>query len=497
MSWTLREIIEKLPESQGILQNNMNPDIQTLAHDSRKVGPGTLFVCVPGATVDGHSFAAQAVALGAVAVLAEHEVEDIGAVPVLLVPDVRKAMAKLAPWFYGEPASRLRMIGVTGTNGKTTTTHIIRSIFHQAGIPCGVIGTLHTLIGDRVISVKNTTPDILDLQSTLCEMLAGGMKQVAMEVSSHALALGRVAGCEYDTAVFTNLTQDHLDFHRTMENYRDAKALLFRQLDEPTPQKNNKTAIANIDDPVGRFMLEQTQARPISYGIENDATIRAKIIELRPEFSRFGVMSEWGDFEVRSKLTGLFNVYNMLAAISVAVAEGIGRQDIQEALEQFDRVPGRFERVEIEHPFSVIVDYAHTPDGLENVLRTAKQFVQGRLIVVFGCGGDRDRAKRPIMGELAAKYADHVIVTSDNPRSEDPEFIISQIMDGIQSPESRRRTETITDRRTAIACALDMGRPGDVVLIAGKGHENYQILADRTIHFDDREVVRELAGGQK
>ncbi len=497
MSRTLHDIIEKLPEAQWITQKDTNPSIRTLAHDSRKVGPGTLFVCMPGATVDGHSFVAEAVKKGAVAVLAEHTVDGASAVPTLLVPDVRKALEKVAPWFYGDPAGALRMIGVTGTNGKTTTTHIIRDIFNQAGRPCGVSGTLHTLIGDRVIPVKNTTPDVLDLQSTLSDMVTGGMQYVAMEVSSHALALGRVAGCEYDSAVFTNMTQDHLDFHHTLENYRDAKAMLFRQLDAPNPRKGKKSAIANIDDPAGNFMLGQTQARRISYGIDNEATVRAMNIDIRPEFSHFLVTGELGGFEVRSRLTGLFNVYNMLAAISVAFAEGIGNADIQAALEKFDRVPGRLERVEIDRPFSVIVDYAHTPDGLANVLRTAKQFVRGRLIVVFGCGGDRDRTKRPIMGELAARYADHVIVTSDNPRSEDPEFIIRQIMEGITSPDLRSRTETITDRRTAIERALEMGCPGDVILVAGKGHENYQILADRTIHFDDREVVKELAGGKK
>lgn len=497
MSRTLHEIIEKLPESQWITQQDTNPSIMTLAHDSRKVGSGTLFVCMPGATVDGHSFASEAVARGAVALLAEHAVEGVDSVPVLVVPDVRKALEAMAPWFYGEPAGALRLIGVTGTNGKTTTTHIIRDIFNQAHRPCGVIGTLHTLIGDRVIPVKNTTPDVLDLQSSLSEMVSGEMQYAAMEVSSHALALGRVSGCEFDTAVFTNMTQDHLDFHQTMDNYRDAKAKLFRQLDQPNPRKTTKSAIANIDDPAGRFMLEQTQARKISYGIDNKATLRATNVDIRPEFCRFNVTGEWGEFVVQSKLTGLFNVYNLLAAISVAFAEGIGSLDIQAALEKFDRVPGRFERVEIDRPFNVIVDYAHTPDGLENVLRTAKQFVRGRLIVVFGCGGDRDRTKRPIMGELAARYADHVIVTSDNPRSEDPEFIIWQIMQGITSPDLQSRTETIPDRRMAIERAMNLGGPGDVILIAGKGHENYQILADRTIHFDDREIVRELAGGEK
>jgi UDP-N-acetylmuramyl-tripeptide synthetase len=496
MNRTLRDIIEKMPESQWATQLDMNPNIRTLAHDSRKVGSGTLFVCMPGATVDGHSFAAEAVKNGAAAILAEHAVEGAESVPVILVGNVRGAVEKLASWFYDQPSDELRMIGVTGTNGKTTTTHIIREIFNQAGRPCGVSGTLHTLIGNQVIPVKNTTPDVLDLQSSLRAMVDSKMKYVAMEVSSHALALGRVAGCEFDSAVFTNMTQDHLDFHQTLDNYRQAKALLFQQLDAPTAKKSGKSAIANIDDPAGKFMLEQSRhARCISYGIEQEATIRAINVEIRPEFCRFTVTGAAGEFNVQSKLTGLFNVYNMLAAISVAFVEGIGQADIQAALEKFERVPGRFERVEINQPYSVIVDYAHTPDGLENVLRTAKQFVSGKLIVVFGCGGDRDRTKRPIMGELAARYADQVIVTSDNPRSEEPEFIIQQIMTGIAAGSAIHKTSAITDRRAAIGQALTLAEAGDVVLIAGKGHENYQILADRTIHFDDREVVRELAGG--
>ena len=496
MSRTLRELVAKLPEAQWLSRQDKNPDILALAHDSRKVEPGTLFVCIKGATVDGHSFAAAAVAKGAVAVLAEQEVAGVDTVPVIRTPDVRQAVERIAAWFYGDPSTQLRLVGVTGTNGKTTTTHIIRSIFNRAGRPCGVSGTLHTLIGDRVVPVKNTTPDVLDLQSTLRDMVDGGMKAVAMEVSSHALALGRVAGCEYDTAVFTNMTQDHLDFHQTMENYREAKSLLFRQLVADGSQKANKSAIANIDDPAGEYMLAQTKARRIGYGMSEKADLRAVDIDLRPEGASFRVTGRWGEFAVQSRLTGLFNVYNMLAAIGVGCAEGIDIPVIQASLAEFEQVPGRFERVDIPRPFSVIVDYAHTPDGLENVLKTAKQFVRGQLIVVFGCGGDRDRTKRPIMGELATRYADRAIVTSDNPRSEDPEFIIGQIMAGITSPEARRKTTTEPDRRTAIRQALTLGQPGDVILIAGKGHENYQILADRTIHFDDREVVRELAGSK-
>ena len=496
MNFTLQDVAGRIPQLRWQNAQQDNPLILTLAHDSRKVEPGTLFVCIPGATVDGHDFAEAAVQKGAVAVLAERPLPVSLPVPVLLTPDVRKAVELISAWFFAEPARRLRMIGVTGTNGKTTTTHIIRDIFNRAGRPCGVIGTLHTLIGDQVVPVKNTTPDVLDLQSSLAAMVAGGMSAVAMEVSSHALALGRVAGCEFDAAVFTNMTQDHLDFHGDLTAYRDAKATLFRLLDAADALKPNKNAIVNIDDPAGRFMLQTTQATAITYGIEQAADLQAVDVIIRPEGCRFRVVGRFGEFIVQSRLTGLFNIYNQLAAIGVALAEGIDIADIQAALADFSNVPGRFERVEIDKPFSVIVDYAHTPDGLENVLRTAKQFVTGRLIAVFGCGGDRDRTKRPIMGELAARYADRVIVTSDNPRSEEPEFIIGQIMAGIATAEAQQRTETIADRRLAIQRAMEIAAAGDVILVAGKGHENYQILADRTIHFDDREVVQELAGGK-
>ena len=496
MNFTLQDVAGRIPQLRWQNAQQDNPLILTLAHDSRKVEPGTLFVCIPGATVDGHDFAEAAVQKGAVAVLAERPLPVSLPVPVLLTPDVRKAVELISAWFFAEPARRLRMIGVTGTNGKTTTTHIIRDIFNRAGRPCGVIGTLHTLIGDQVVPVKNTTPDVLDLQSSLAAMVAGGMSAVAMEVSSHALALGRVAGCEFDAAVFTNMTQDHLDFHGDLTAYRDAKATLFRLLDAADALKPNKNAIVNIDDPAGRFMLQTTQATAITYGIEQAADLQAVDVIIRPEGCRFRVVGSFGELIVQSRLTGLFNIYNQLAAIGVALAEGIDIANIQAALADFSNVPGRFERVEIDKPFSVIVDYAHTPDGLENVLRTAKQFVNGRLIAVFGCGGDRDRTKRPIMGELAARYADRVIVTSDNPRSEEPEFIIGQIMAGIATAEAQRRTETIADRRLAIQRAMEIAAAGDVILVAGKGHENYQILADRTIHFDDREVVQELAGGK-
>lgn len=497
MNQSLLDIAERLQYKKWVAHQDMNPTIRALAHDSRKVGPETLFFCISGATVDGHAFAAEAVAKGAVAVIAEHDV-DVTSVPVLLVPDAKKAVEAIAPWFYGEPGKKMRMIGVTGTNGKTTTTHMIRDIFNRAGRPTGLIGTLHVLIGDQVIPVKNTTPDVLDLQATLADMAENGMQYAVMEVSSHALAMGRVAGCEYDVAVFTNMTQDHLDFHHTLKNYREAKALLFRDLGGRGSVKGNKIAIANLDDETGQFMLDAAaDAHAISYGIDHQTAIRAEEVILKPEYAHFRLTGNFGSFAVRSKITGRFNVYNMLAAASVALAEGIDADVVKEALENFTHVPGRFERVELEKPFTVIVDYAHTPDSLENVLRTAKQFVEGRLIAVFGCGGDRDRTKRPIMGELATRYADLVIVTSDNPRSEDPDSIIKEILTGVATPEAGSKTETITNRYEAIKHAMEAAQPGDVLLIAGKGHETYQILADRTIHFDDREVVRELAGGAK
>ena len=497
MYHSLQDLAARLQPIPQSFPPAVNPVIRSLEHDSRKVGPGALFFCFAGARTDGHRYVQEAVDKGAVAVIAEHAIDTVS-VPILVVPDARKAAETIAPWFYGDPGKKLRMIGVTGTNGKTTTTHIIREILNRAGKPAGVIGTLHVLIGDRVIPVKNTTPDVLDLQATLAEMVEAGMQYAVMEVSSHALALGRVVGCEYDAAVFTNMTQDHLDFHQTLENYREAKAKLFRGLGVAGSVKERKTAIANLDDANGRFMLAAaTAARQIGYSIDCPAMVRAEDVVVKPEYASFKITGELGTFPVRSKLTGMFNVYNMLAAASVALAEGIDAAAVQETLTNFTHVPGRFERVDIDKPFSVIVDYAHTPDSLENVLRTAKQFVTGRLIAVFGCGGDRDRTKRPIMGGIAVRYADQVVVTSDNPRSEDPEAIISQILSGIATPAERAKTEAITNRLEAIRHAMEMAQPGDVLLIAGKGHETYQVLADRTIHFDDREVVRELAEGTK
>jgi len=493
MPENLNEMLALLPSFSS--SGDTDRLITAIVDDSRKVVPGSLFVCLKGATVDGHEYAATAASQGAVAILTEQDLKISAQAAIIRVPDTRKALAQLAPRFFGEPGKKLRLIGVTGTNGKTTTTHIIREIFASAGMKSGLMGTLHTLIGDRKLPVKNTTPDIIQLQSTLKEMVDAGLQYTVMEVSSHALAIDRIAGCEFDIAVFTNMTQDHLDFHGTLENYRNAKGRLFTDLGTKDAVKTGKCAVINLDDPAGVYMQSLTSARSITYGVTSKADVVAKDVSVKPTGADFTVEGLGLSIPVKLKVTGLFNVYNMLAAIAVALAENIDPAIITNAVENFRGVDGRFERVDVPRDFAVIVDYAHTPDGLENVLRTSRQLAKRRLIAVFGCGGDRDRTKRPIMGALSMQYADCVIITSDNPRSEDPEAIVREIEAGARPLAGPNHSlEIIVDRRQAIERALNIAGEQDIVLIAGKGHETYQILKDRTIHFDDREVVRELTG---
>jgi len=491
MAKSLCELLALLPEAW--VEGNSDIDIENIVCDSRKVTAGALFICLVGEKADGHDYIQAAKEAGAVAVLVEKEVPALTGLTVIKVASTRAAMQVIAPYFFDYPASKLRLIGVTGTNGKTTTTHLIRAILLRAGFKVGLIGTVHTLIGDRSLPVRNTTPDVVDLQALLAEMVAAEMDYVVMEVSSHALALGRVAGCEFDVGVFTNLTRDHLDFHSTFENYAAAKARLFELISSPDNIKCGKTAVINIDDSAAEVMLASSRCPVITYGVKKDAALRALDPIVQARGVRFTARYGEVNLPLKLKITGMFNVYNTLAAIGAALAERISPAVIKDALEDFQSVPGRFELVDEGQPFSVIVDYAHTPDGLENVLQTAKEFARGRIIVVFGCGGDRDRTKRPIMGKLAAQYADVVIATSDNPRSEDPEFILQEIEVGIKEglrPDTVY--EVIVDRREAIGKAIALARPEDIVLIAGKGHETYQILKDKTIPFDDRQVAREF-----
>jgi UDP-N-acetylmuramoyl-L-alanyl-D-glutamate--2,6-diaminopimelate ligase len=466
-------------------------EVGSLAYDSRKVQPGTLFFCVPGEKTDGHDFAAAAVDAGAVALVVERKLEfDVAQV---VVADARAAMAPLAARFWGDPTAELRVVGITGTNGKTTTAFLIREVLEAAGIQTGLLGTVRQVVGGVEEEVERTTPEAIELQATFRRMLEAGDEACVMEVSSHALALHRADAIHFELALFTNLTQDHLDFHADMDDYFRAKRLLF--------EMRPKRSIVNADDPWGRKLAEKFECLTFSATGEK-AHLSATEVAFSAEGAEFTVTQPLGGDEVaaearhrpptglvRTRLPGHFNVANALGALAAAIELGVEPDDAAAALARAERVPGRFEPVEEGQGFAVLVDYAHTPDSLENVLRAARQLTDGRLIVVFGAGGDRDRDKRPKMGRAGASLSDLAIVTSDNPRSEDPEAIIAEVVAGV---ENGANVEVEPDRRAAIALALAQARTGDTVVIAGKGHEQGQELASgRKVPFDDREVARE------
>lgn len=473
-------------------RGNLASGISGISYDSRKVQPGYAFVCVEGYQTDGHAYVKAAVDKGAAAIVAQKDVEVPEGIPLILVRDSRKALALMAAAFAGSPTRKLNMVGVTGTNGKTTTTFLIEEIFKEAGHKTGLIGTIMNKIGDKVLPVTNTTPESLDLQLLLKEMVDNAVSHVVMEVSSHALELDRVAGVEFDTAVFTNITQDHLDFHQTMENYLAAKKKLFSNLNRGSVKGGKKHGIVNIDDPRAKDMLEAANGQVVTYGIEHDCDIRARHISLQPNGVTFEISAPTGEITLALHLTGLFNVYNTLAAVAVGFVNDIDLMVMKTALEAVKGVPGRLEKVDEGQPFTVFVDYAHTPDGLENIIEAAREFTGGKIITLFGCGGDRDRTKRPIMGEIAARLSDYAVLTSDNPRTEDPLMILSEVETGVRQAADRSKYSVIPDRREAINYAIRMAEPGDVVLIAGKGHETYQIVQDKVLHFNDREVASEI-----
>ncbi|MDO4179338.1 MAG: UDP-N-acetylmuramoyl-L-alanyl-D-glutamate--2,6-diaminopimelate ligase [Phascolarctobacterium sp.] len=490
MTKNLTAIIDLLEKNLGAVEIIGSDDkvITDVTADSRVVIPGSLFICLKGATVDGHKFLKSAVEKGAVVALVEDVPEEIPAgVTLLKVTDTRNAMEIVTPYFFDYPGKKMRMIGLTGTNGKTTTTNIIRTILRKAGYKVGLIGTINIMIEDQVTVSHNTTPDVVDLQKTLFAMQEAGCEYVVMEVSSHALALKRVAGCEYDCAVLTNITQDHLDFHKTMENYRDAKSLLFEGLACGT--KPNKHAVFNMDDASSEIIKARTSVPCLTYGKANTNDIYPLKFVVGAKHMELHLMTPLGEMDLELKITGEFNVYNVMAAVGAMVAENIDKEVIVSVLDGFDGVPGRFQLVEAGQPYTCIVDYAHTPDGLVNVLTTARSITKGKLWSVFGCGGDRDNRKRPIMGSVCLELADNLVVTSDNPRTEDPECIIDEIFTALQEVPAGKKVYRLSDRKEAIEFALANAADDDVILIAGKGHENYQILKDRTIHFDDREVI--------
>ncbi len=486
---TIRDLISLLPKAN--LENDLNQQITGIEHDSRKVVEGSLFACIKGTVSNGKDFVPMVLEKGAAAILAEEDVVVPANVAKIIVPDVHAALEKIVPAFYDYPAHKMRLIGVTGTNGKTTTSYMLQAILRQAGYKVGVIGTIKIMIGDEVLPINNTTPDVVDLQHILYRMLKAKCDYVVMEVSSHALALNRVAGCEFDTAIFTNLTRDHLDFHKTFENYALAKARLFSSLTAPENKKKNKTAVVNSDDKAAKIMLEHTACPSFSYSAKEKADFFAQNIKIHAGGMELQVAGKVS-LMLKLQITGLFNVYNVLGAIAAAVAEKIPVEKIKAVLEDFKGVSGRFElvRASQKQDFSVIVDYAHTPDGLENILHTAREIAKARIITVFGCGGDRDRTKRPVMGKLAAQLSDVVIATSDNPRTEDPAFILDEVEAGVKEGLHGNQHEKIIDRRTAIKRAIELAQKDDIVVIAGKGHEDYQILKTGKIHFDDKEEAR-------
>ncbi|MGI8731128.1 MAG: UDP-N-acetylmuramoyl-L-alanyl-D-glutamate--2,6-diaminopimelate ligase [Solirubrobacteraceae bacterium] len=452
-------------------------EVAALSLDNRRVLPGSVFCCVRGFRRDGHDFAADAVARGAVALVVDHPL-GLG-VPEIVVDDVRAAMAPAAARLHGDPTAKLRTVGVTGTNGKTTTAYLVRALLEGAGLQTGLLGTVTSIIGGVEHEVARTTPEAIDLQAAFAAMRDGGDTHCAIEVSSHALALARADAIHWAAAIFTNLTQDHLDFHPTMEDYFAAKRRLF--------QARPEVAVINIDDPYGaRLAHELDLPRVVTFAIDNpDADLRAT--ELHSGFTGSTFLAD--GLTLRSPLPGRFNVLNVLAAVATARALGVGDESIVAALPDAGRVPGRFEPVDEGQGYALLVDYAHTPDSLDNVLVAARELTANRLLCVFGCGGDRDRGKRPLMGAIAARLADHAIVTSDNPRSEDPEVIVAEIMSGI---DDRSASEPIVDRRAAIERAVFLARAGDVVVIAGKGHEQGQEVEDgRKLPFDDVAVARE------
>ncbi|MFD2612804.1 UDP-N-acetylmuramoyl-L-alanyl-D-glutamate--2,6-diaminopimelate ligase [Paenibacillus gansuensis] len=464
--------------------------------DSRKVKPGDLFICLPGHTVNGHDYAVKAVEQGAAALVVQ---QDVGIdVPTVKVKDTRFAMAAMAAHFYGYPSSKLNLIGVTGTNGKTTTTYLIDKILTDRNTRTGLIGTIRMKIADQMYDMNGTTPEALELQTRFHQMVEAGTEACVMEVSSHALEQGRVKGCDFRTAIFTNLTQDHLDYHATMDKYRDAKGLFFSRLGNSfsSDPSDRKYAVLNADDEASSVFASITAAEVITYGIDQAADVRASHIRITSKGTAFTVETPVGTESVQLQMLGKFNVYNALAAMAAGLIEGIPLEQLKESLESVKGVDGRVEAVDGGQEFAVIVDYAHTPDGLENVLATVREFAEGEVICVFGCGGDRDRTKRPIMGKIAAKYADRILVTSDNPRSENPERILDDIEAGLKEDQvAKERYELIVDRKAAIQKAIDMASPADVVLIAGKGHETYQIINGVTHDFDDRLVAKEALRG--
>lgn len=459
-------------------------EITGIAYDSRKIVKGNVFVCIKGYETDGHRFAKSAEKNGAAVIVAESKIDV--SVPVIYVKNSRKVIAELSCRFYGDPSKKLSLIGITGTNGKTTITYLVKSILESAGRRVGIIGTNQNIIGDKVLLTKSTTPttpNALELQQLFTEMVYNGAEYVVMEVSSHALELDRVYGCTFDVGVFTNLTQDHLDFHKTMENYLNAKAKLF---------KISKKGVVNYDDDGGKEIYSRGECPDIlRVGINSECDLKAENINISSRGADFELIYKGVRYPAHIQIPGKFSVYNAICAAGAAIQAGVDIEDVISGLAKAPGVVGRVEVVPTNTDYTVIIDYAHTPDGLENIINCVKGFAEGRTITLFGCGGDRDNSKRAVMGEIAGRLSDYSIITSDNPRTEDPELIVREIEEGMKKTDGEYTV--ITDRREAIGYALDFAKKGDVIILAGKGQETYQIIGKDKHDFDERiEVYRHL-----
>jgi UDP-N-acetylmuramoyl-L-alanyl-D-glutamate--2,6-diaminopimelate ligase len=480
----LQELLDKIP---GIaLHGDSRTEVRGISYDSRQVKTGDLFVALRGEKTDGALFAEQAAARGAVALASDHDFPSKPGIPTLKVADARRFLAEASRVLFADPAARLRLVAITGTNGKTTTSCLVHTIFRQAGLRSCLIGTLGMKIGDQPFPSAHTTPEASDLTAFLRQALEAGCTHGALEVSSHALALKRVFGTHFAVGVFSNLTPEHLDFHHDMESYYRAKCLLF------TPEGDNhiETAVINTDDPYGQRLSAEVPAPVVRYGFGSGADVRAHHCRTRIDGTDIRLVTPHGKLVIGTHLAGRPNIYNIMAAAGATLSLGVSPKDVQEGVKSLSYVPGRLEILRSGQNFTVIVDYAHTPDALEKLLETARQLSHGRMITVFGCGGDRDRKKRPLMGEIAARLSDMVVATSDNPRTEDPLQILAEIEPGLKRGQAPYRLQP--DRREAIRSALSLARENDIVLIAGKGHEDYQIIGTQAFPFDDRLVAQEL-----
>jgi UDP-N-acetylmuramoyl-L-alanyl-D-glutamate--2,6-diaminopimelate ligase len=480
----LGELLRELP----VVRAGANPMavVSSLAYNSREVCLGTLFFAIHGEKADGHVYVPQALERGAVAVVSERPAPPELAGQWIQVAAIRRALADAGRIIFGHPEKHLRLVGITGTNGKTTTSYLVESILAASGILSGVFGTIEYRMGGRTKEATNTTPESLDLLSYFAELVKAGGKAAVLEASSHSLAQERIWGFHFAVAVFTNLTQDHLDYHKDFEHYFLAKRRLFEGLGAPPPD----WAVINTDDPWGVRLLELPYANRLTYGLNGDAQVAPKQVASTPKGTEAVVSTPIGKLQIVSPLLGRANLANILAAVATGVAMGIASAKIEEGIAKLQAVPGRFERIDEGQPFLVMVDYAHTDDALKNVLKTARELTHNRLIVLFGCGGERDRTKRPRMGEVAGTLADFVVLTSDNPRSEDPLLIMADALVGLQRTGKPYIAEV--DRGVAVRKALEEARKGDVVVLAGKGHETYQVLKEGKVDFDDRDVARKV-----